>query len=124
MTSMRLLAAIASAQYRAPVRTLLHLLVLISVALLPFTSLAARLGTASDLPSSAIEFEQASVPSPGRSAPVTQQHRHCTLWAAEATNRPGDPHTLINGAQSCPVWSDVLGTAIASPQAPSPPPKV
>ena len=123
MTHARPVAVRPRHEYHCHVRAVLQLLVLLSVALLPLTSFAAREGTPADLTSSAaVELEQGALPTPGqRTAPAP--HRHCTHWAAEAGTCPGPASNVSARLLPNPSESGQLGFKMAGPQAPTPPPK-
>jgi hypothetical protein len=101
---------------------MLHLIVLLSVALLPLTSFAARAGTAADLTSSAIELEQGPLPGPVQKTPAAQEHRHCILWVAEATTCAALSDRLFPSRPAGAVWA-VPSLRSSGPQAPTPPPR-
>ena len=110
-------------EYPRAVRFWLHLFLLLSVALLPLTTFAARAGTPADLTSSAaVEVEQGALPTPGQKTAPAQPHRHCTHWAAEA----GACLALANlsaDLMANPIGSGALGSKMAGPEASTPPPK-
>ena len=122
MSRLGMLAVQSGGEYHHDVRAMIHFFfLLLSVALLPLTSFAARAATASDLSSSALELAQSSLPKPVQKP--ASGHRHCTLWAAEAgtycvlslsppTHFPADPY----GPDALPLNS-------RGPAAPTPPPK-
>lgn len=112
-------------EYPRQVRAVLQLLVLLSVALLPLTSYAARAGTPADLTSSAaVEVEQAALPTPGQRTAPAQPHRHCTHWAAEAGMCLAPASNVSSRLLAIPFGSAELGFKMAGPQAPTPPPRV
>lgn len=110
-------------EYPRRVRALFHFLLLMSVALLPLTSLAARAGGAADLTSNAaVELEQGALPSSAdRTTPV--QHHHSTQWAAEAGQCAALSQHLSMNLPFSRYASDAIGTTLRGPQAPTPPPK-
>ena len=111
-------------EYPCRVRKLLQLFLLLSVALLPLTSFAARAGTPADLTSSAaVELEQGALPTPGQRTAPAQEHRHCTHWAAEA----GACLALVNALSATflvnPRGLDAPVAKLAGPEVSTPPPK-
>ena len=111
-------------EYSRSVRTLLRFLVLVSVALLPLTSFAARAHTAADLTSSAVELEQGFLPSPSHQVPPPQGHHHCTLWVAGAAECGGLADDLLPaGSSGFDAGSGASALISSGPQAPTPPPK-
>ena len=115
-------AVCAKGEYRSRVRPLLHVLLLLAVALLPLTSFAARAGTAADLTSAAVEIEQ-SLPRSGQKLPPPQEHRHCTLWAAEAGVCAPLSHNLSRKLGGNRFGFDAPHAKLSGPEAPTPPPK-
>ena len=111
-------------EYSRSVRTLLRFFVLVSVALLPLTSFAARAHTAADLTSSAVELEQGFLPSPSHQVPPPQGHHHCTLWVAGAAECGGLADDLLRaGSSGFHAGSGASALISSGPQAPTPPPK-
>ena len=111
-------------EYPYCVRKLLQLFLLLSVALLPLTSFAARAGSPADLTSSAaVELEQGTLPTSGQRAAPAQEHRHCTHWAAEA----GACLALANNLSATflvnPRGLDAPVGKLAGPEVSTPPPK-
>lgn len=115
-------AARHGGEYPSRVRASLHLLLLLAVAMLPLTSLAARAGTAADLTSSAVELEQAPFQRPAQKTPPAQEHRHCTIWAAEAEAAAALPD---HPSRTRPALFASVATndGVPGPRAPTPPPK-
>ena len=111
-------------EYPRHMRAVLQLILLLSVALLPLTSFAARVGTPADLTSSAaVELEQGALPTPRQRTEPAQPHRHCTHWAAEAGTCLVPATNVLERLLSNPFGSGQLGSKLAGPQAPTPPPK-
>ena len=114
----------AQGEYPWQVRALLHLFVLMSVALLPLTSYAARSGAPVDLTSSAaVEIEQGALPSHGQKTAPAQEHRHCTHWAAEAGICLAVADHVSARLLVVRFGSRALGSKMAGPEAATPPPK-
>lgn len=114
----------ACGAYPRQVRALLQLVLLLSVALLPLTSFAARAGTPMDLTSSAaVELEQGAVPASGQKTAPAQPHRHCTHWAAEAGACLAVANNVSAQLLANPFGSGVSGSKMAGPEAATPPPK-
>ena len=110
-------------EYPRAVRFWLHLFLLLSVALLPLTSLAARAGGAADLTSNAaVELEQGPLPS-SADGTTPAQHRHSTQWAAEAGQWAALSRRLSMNLPFTRCGSDAIGAKLRAPQAPTPPPK-
>lgn len=111
-------------EYPRHVRAVLQLILLLSVALLPLTSFAARAGTPADLTSSAaVELEQGALPTPGQRTAPAQPHHHCTHWAAEAGACLVPASNVPARLLANPFGSGEVGFKMAGPQAPTPPPK-
>lgn len=111
-------------EYPHCVRILLRLFLLLSVALLPLTSFAARAGTPADLTSSAaVELEQGALPTPGQRTVPAQPHRHCTHWAAEAGACLALAEELSAKFLVNQYEADAFGSKMAGPEASTPPPK-
>lgn len=114
----------ACGAYPRQVRALLQLVLLLSVALLPLTSFAARAGMPMDLTSSAaVELEQGALPAPGQRTAPAQPHRHCTHWAAEAGACLALSNNVSAKLLTDPFGSTALGSKMAGPEAATPPPK-
>ena len=117
-------AGLGRAEYPSRVRAIFHFFVLVSVALLPLTSFAARAHTAADLTSSAVELEQGFLPSPSHQVPPPQGHHHCTLWVAGAAECGGLADDLLPaGSSGFHAGSGASALISSGPQAPTPPPK-
>ena len=111
-------------EYPRQVRAVLQLILLLSVALLPLTSFAARAGTPADLTSSAaVELEQSALPTPGQRTAPAQPHRRCTHWAAEAGACLALADNLSAEFLVNQYGSDALGSKMPGPEASTPPPK-
>lgn len=113
-----------SGEYRRSMSAMLRIMLLLAVALLPLTTFAARAGAATDLTSSAVELEQSALPAPGRKAPPVQEHRHCTLWAAESDTCGTLPHDLWLQPPAQRFANAAPHAKLTGPQAPTPPPKM
>lgn len=124
MSSAGAVAVRPQGEYPRQVRALLHFLVLMSVALLPLTSFAARAGAPIDLTSSAaVEIEQGAVPASGQKTAPAQPHRHCAHWAAEAGACLALSNNVSAKLLTDPFGSPALGSKMAGPEAATPPPK-
>lgn len=104
-------------------RALLHALLLLSVAMLPLTSLAARAGTPADLTSSAFEIEQGPLSNTGQKTQPSLEHRHCSLWAAETAVRPLMTDSILLACAGHDLSLNATEPSSVGPEAATPPPK-
>lgn len=111
-------------EYSQPVRKMLHLLLLLAVATLPMAAFAARAGAPIDLTSNAaVEIEQGTLPAPGRTTAPAQEHRHCTVWAAQPASCRATADHRLGALPPGPIVTAAAGVALAVPEPSTPPPR-